>query len=354
MKAVIIAGGLGTRLRPLTYSTPKAVVPLVNKPFLLYQVELLLEHGITDIILNLHYLSDKVHDVIAELEALGAKISVSLEEDPLGTAGAVKNAEQFFDDEPMFVFNGDVLTDLDLTAMLKFHKKKKSKITIALTPVEDPRAYGLVVLDENGKIQQFTEKPETNQIVANTINAGTYIIDPKMFADVPKGKFSMFERALFPQSLKKGVPMYGFVSDAYWLDCGTPEKYFVAHKAVLHRDLKAKIAGQEKDGVFYGKDVSVDKTARIIGPSAIGDKVKVGAETYIQDIVVLGEGVEVGKNCNLEHVVVWKGTKIGSDAKLKGAIVGANCIVEDNASIGPGVILGDGSVVRKGSVLGGA
>ena len=354
MKAVIIAGGLGTRLRPLTYSTPKVVVPLVNKPFLFYQVELLLAHGITDIILNLHYLSEKVHDVIAELEALGAKISVSLEEDPLGTAGAVKNAEQFFDNEPLLVFNGDVLTDLDLTEMIKFHKNKKSKITIALTPVEDPRAYGLVVLDEGGKIKQFIEKPETNQIIANTINVGTYIIDPKMFADVPKSKFSMFERELFPQSLKKNVPMYGFVAEAYWLDCGTPEKYFVAHKAVLHKDVKAKINGKEKDGVFFGKNTSVDKTARVIGPSVLGDKVKIGADTYIQDIVVLGEGVEVGKNCNLEHVVVWKGTKIGNEAKIKGAIIGANCIIEDNANIGPGVILADGSVVRKGSVLGGA
>ncbi|MBU0687024.1 MAG: NDP-sugar synthase [Candidatus Margulisbacteria bacterium] len=355
MKAVIIAGGLGTRLRPLTYNTPKVIVPLVNKPFIFYQVELLLRHGIKDIILNLHYLPEKVQEVIAELEALGAKISVSLELDPLGTAGAVKNAEQFFDDEPLMVFNGDVLTDLDLSALIEFHQTKKAEVTIALTRAEDPKAFGLVVTNSNQKITQFIEKPSASQIVTDTINAGTYIINPKLFSKVPKGKFWMFERSFFPQVLEEGLPMYGYVSDAFWLDCGTPEKYFEAHRAILRRDIKVDIFGEKyEDEVYKGKGVSIAKSVKILGPSVLGNQVKIGEDAYIQDLVVLGEGVEVGAKSNIEHAVIWRGTRIGKEVWIKGAIIGNGCIIEDNAAVGPGVILADGSIVKRGSILGSA
>jgi NDP-sugar pyrophosphorylase family protein len=353
MKALIIAGGLGTRLRPLTYNLPKVVVPLVNKPFIAYQVELLLRHGISEIILNLHYLSEKVHEVIAELEKKGAKIKVSIETDPLGTAGAVKNAEEFFDNDPMLVFNGDVLTDLDLKALLKFHKEKRAVATIALTRVEDPRAFGLVLCDENHRIQKFIEKPSSSQIVCNTINAGTYVLDPKLFTKVPKGRYWMFERDVFPSLLAEGQPMFGMVSSAYWLDCGTPQKYFNAHRDILHGDVKVAIPGRKTDkNVYVGDGVLISAGARVLGPSVLGNHVKIGAGTYVQEQVTLGEGVEVGQNCNVERSVVWRGAKIGNDVRVKGAIIGSDCVIEDQASIGPGMILADGTIVKKGSVLG--
>jgi mannose-1-phosphate guanylyltransferase len=302
MRAIIIAGGLGTRLRPLTYNTPKIVVPLVNQPFIFYMVDLLLRHGIHEIVLNLHYLSDKVHEVIDALEKRGAKIFISLEKDPLGTAGAVKNAQEYFTDEPLVVLNGDILTDLDISAMIKMHREKRAAVTIALTRVEDPRAFGLVVLDEEGRILKFIEKPASHQIVANTINAGTYILDPKIFADVPQNKFFMFERDVFPALLEKGEAIFGFASDAYWLDCGTPQKYFIAHRDILHGDIKVNLFGRKTErGVYLGEGVLLDKSDKVLGPSVLGNHVKIGSGTYIQELVSLGDNVEIGANCNLER-----------------------------------------------------
>ncbi|MFA4857875.1 MAG: NDP-sugar synthase [Candidatus Margulisiibacteriota bacterium] len=353
MRAIIIAGGLGTRLRPLTYNTPKIVVPLVNQPFIFYMVDLLLRHGVCEIVLNLHYLSDKVHEVIGELEKKGAKIFISLEKDPLGTAGAVKNAEEYFTDEPMVVLNGDILTDLDISAMVKMHREKQARVTVSLAKVEDPRAYGLIVLDQAGRISRFIEKPASHQIIANTINAGTYIIDPKIFVNIPKSKFFMFERDVFPQLLAAGEPLYGYTSDAYWLDCGTPQKYFIAHRDILHQDVEAKIFGHKTErGVYLGEGVLLDKSDKVLGPSVLGNHVKVGAGTYVQELVCLGDNVEVGENCNLERAVVWKGTKIGNDVRIRGALIGNECIIEDHVSIGPGMILADGTIVKKGSILG--
>ena len=359
MKAIIIAGGLGTRLRPLTYNTPKPIVPVANRAFVLHQIELLRQHGIDEVILNLHYLSDNIKSILDDGKNLGLKIRYSLEEHPLGTAGAVKNAEEFFGDGPLVVFNGDVLTDINISQILDFHKEKKARVTLTLTRVEDPTSYGLILTDQDNRVSQFIEKPSWEQIAnfsasgpADTINAGIYVIDPQIFKNVPKGAVYSFERQLFPELLEQGVPIYGYITDRYWIDIGKPVQYQQAHEAIMRGEVAVKVFGAMSErGVRIGENAKIDKTAKLLGPAIIGKNVSIGAETRIKDYTVLGENVAVGQECSLAQTIVWAGTKIGNHVNLNGCIIGFNCVIEDNATIGGGVVLADNSLVRRGSLL---
>ncbi|MGB9612730.1 MAG: sugar phosphate nucleotidyltransferase [Candidatus Margulisiibacteriota bacterium] len=356
MKAIIIAGGLGTRLRPLTYNTPKPIVPVANRPFVVHQIELLRRHGIKEIILNLHYLSEAIKKILEEGKEWGVKIYYSVETTPLGTAGAVKNAEEYFDEEELLVFNGDILTDINVSQIIEYHKKKKARVTLTLTRVEDPTAYGLILIDDDRKVIRFIEKPSWEQIStyagANTINAGIYILDPKIFKDVPRGVEYSFERQLFPSLLEQGEPIYGFISDRYWIDIGNPVQYRQAHEAILRNEVAIKIFGTRVDGkIWIGEGSKVDKTVKFTGPAIIGKGVEIGAGAKIKDYSVLGNGVSVGAESEIEHSIVWEGTKIGSHVSLSNCIVGFNCIIEDYVRIGEGMVLADNSVIRKGSKI---
>jgi glucose-1-phosphate thymidylyltransferase long form len=350
MKAVIIAGGLGTRLRPLTNNTPKPIVPVVNIPFVIHQIEHLIKHGVDEVILNLHYLSDEIKKTLGDGSRWGIKINYSIEDHPLGTAGAVKNAEQYFDDEPMVVFNGDVLTDLNISKIVAFHKQKEARVTIALTEVEDPTAFGLVLVDKDGRVKQFIEKPSWNMVTAKTINAGTYVVDPKIFKDAPKGKPYSFERELYPSLLEKGEKVYGYLTNAYWLDIGNPEKYKEAHQAILRNDVAVRIKGTRIRNKFWlGKGTHPNETIKFAGPAILGENVKVGDNTDINDYVVVGDNVKIGEHCSLERAIIWDDTKIGSHVVLTNCVIGRNCIIEDDVVVGHGIVLADGSVVKKGT-----
>jgi NDP-sugar pyrophosphorylase family protein len=359
VKAVIIAGGLGTRLRPLTYNIPKPIVPVGNRPFILHQIELLKQHGITEIILNLHYLMDEIKAVLGDGRKYGVKLYYSLEKHPLGTAGAVKNAEEFFDDEPLLVFNGDVLTDINLTQVIAFHKKNKARATLTLTRVEDPTAYGLIVTDKHGVVTQFIEKPSWEQVAnvkkhgtADTINAGIYVLDPKVFRGVPADTEYSFERQLFPGLLAKGELVCGYVSDRYWIDIGKPEQYRQAHEAILRNEVAVRVHGARIDNRYWiGDHVKIAKSARMIGPSIIGQKAVIGDDSRIKDYSVLGDGVQVGKNCTLAGAIIWEGTRVGNEVNLEDCIIGYDCVIEDNVAIGQGVVIADRSVIKKGSML---
>src|SRR3989339_295082 len=220
MKAIIIAGGFGTRLRPLTYNTPKLIVPVVNRPFVLHQIEHLIRHGVDEVILNLHYLSEEIKKLLGNGKKFGIKIYYSIEETPLGTAGAVKNAQEFFGTEPMLVFNGDVLCDVNISHVVNFHNEKNADVTLTLTEVDDPTSFGLVITDENGRVKRFVEKPSWEQVSCRTINAGLYVIDPKIFDGVPEGKPYSFERQLYPSLLERGAAIFGYLSRGYWIDIG--------------------------------------------------------------------------------------------------------------------------------------
>lgn len=354
MKALIIAGGPGTRLRPLTYNTPKPIVLVANQEFLKHQIEFLRQQGIYEIILNLHYMPQLIERVFSDGAKLGVKIHYSIEKNPLGTAGAVKNAEQFFDDEPLIVFNGDVLTGINLSKMISLHLSKKSKATLALTPVEDPTAYGLVITDKEGRITSFLEKPGWELVQGmpkKEINAGIYILDPSIFKDVPKGTHYMFEHNLFPKLLNESQPMYGYSSDLYWIDIGDLSKYKLVHEHILRGDVAVRIFGaRHLEGYWIGDRVDISDSVKIFGSVIIGDRVKIKSGTVVKDYSVVSDSVEIGEHSLLDHSIVWRGCHIGSHVKISDCILGFNCKIEDYCSLN-GVVLADNSVVTKGSIL---
>jgi len=354
MKAIIIAGGLGTRLRPITYNVPKPIVPLANKPFVIHQIELLKRFGINEVILNLHYLSDNIKSIFDDGKRLGVKVDYSIEKTPLGTAGAVKNAEEFFDEGPMIVFNGDILTDMNLEKAIAFHKKKNAKVTLTLTEVEDPTPYGLVITDKDGRVLEFREKPAWEQVTAHTINAGIYIVDPSIFKNVPKGKEFSFERQLYPMLLEQGERIYGYVTDAYWMDIGNPEKYLQAHHDILSGDVLATIPGHKiSANIWVEGKVDINASAKVKGPSLIGAGSKIAEDVLLDEYVVLGASVSVGKFSRLKNCVVHADTTIGEGVRMEDCIIGNHCTIEDFSYVGKGVTLADGSTLKKGTKIGG-
>ena len=354
MKAVIIAGGSGTRLRPLTYNTPKPMVPLFNKPFLQYQLELLKRHGITEVIINLHYLSAVIKEYFGDGSELGLKITYSLEDKPLGTAGAVKLAEEYFDDEPLLVFNGDILTDLDLSALIAFHQEKKARATITMIRVTDPTAYGLIFTEDDGQVNRFLEKPSWDEATVDTVNAGIYVLDPSVFRYVPRNEAYSFERGLFPLLLQLNERVYGYTTDAYWLDIGSPVKYLQAHTDILMDRVKVELDAERQPGnVWVGKDVDIDPTAEIRGPVYLGDRTKVRKRAKIKEFSILNAGVCVDDKAVLEHALIGEGSTIGEEAQLTRCIVGRNCTIGGSALMNSNSVVADDSVIGKGTRFGG-
>lgn len=353
MKAIIIAGGSGTRLRPLTYNTPKPMVPLFDKPFLQHQLELLRRHGITDVVINLHYLSDSISDHFGDGAALGMKIAYSFEEKPMGTAGAVKLAEKHFDGEPMVIFNGDILTDIDVGELVAFHQTRGAKVTIAMIRVTDPTAYGLIFTDDDNKIARFLEKPSWDEATVDTVNAGIYVIDPSVFRYVPQNEAYSFERGLFPLLLQLGEPVYGFPTDAYWLDIGSPQKYLQAHTDVLMGRVKVELdATRRDDGVWIGKGVDIDPSAVVRGPCYLGAGVKIRKRARIEEFTVLGPRVTVDDKAIIEHTLIGEDTVVGEEAALSRCLVGKRCQIGASAALSNNLVLADDSVVGRGTRIG--
>lgn len=353
MRAIIIAGGSGTRLRPLTYNTPKPMVPFFGKPFLQHQIELLREHGITEIVINLHYLAESISSYFGDGSKFGVKLFYSLEQSPLGTAGAVKNAEEFFDDGPMLVFNGDILTDVDLSAIVKVHQDRAARATLTLIRVTDPTAYGLVFMDETDRIVRFLEKPAMDEATVDTVNAGIYVLDPDVFRYVPKGEAYSFERGLFPLLLQLREPVYGHVTENYWMDIGSPSKYRQAHTDVLQRRVKINLPAKEvAPDIWVGENVDVDPQADLRGPLFLGDNVRIRRKARVSEYSVLASGVQVEDRAQLTGVLVGEGSVIGEDARLTRCIVGSRCDIGSSAHINHDSVLADHSVIGKGTRLG--
>lgn len=354
MRAVIIAGGSGTRLRPLTYHTPKPMVPLFGKPFLQYQIELLRDHGIKEIIVNLHYLSDTIREQLGDGSQLGVKLYYSLEAKALGTAGAVKNAEEFFDDEPMLVFNGDILTDVDLKGVLETHRATKARATLSLFRVEDPTAFGLAVV-EDGRITRFVEKPtmdEARALEVDTVNAGIYVLDPDLFRYVPKDESYSFERGLFPLLLQLEERISAHVMDAYWLDIGSPGKYLQAHVDALQGLVKLHMPGSElRSGVWAGANVDLDDRADLRGPVYLGEGTRVRPKARLQEYCVLGPRTLIEPRAMLERTVVGADSVIGEEAMLHSCLIGQRCRIGAQVSLGHQMVVADDSVIGQGTRL---
>jgi NDP-sugar pyrophosphorylase family protein len=336
MKGLILAGGKGTRLRPLTVFTPKPVVPVVNKPFLLYQIEILRRAGVTDITLSLSYQPDKIESVLNEAGDLGVEIDFITEPNPMGTGGAYRYAAGGHR-ETTIVFNGDILTSCDLKKMIAYHKANKADATIALTPVDDPSRYGLVATGPDGSVSEFLEKPkpkELRRLTVNTINAGIYILEPSVLDLIPEGENRSFEYNVFPDILTRKIPFFAYViADEYWRDIGTPESYLSAQMDLLN-------------GTLTGFDI--DRTARSdVATAATVDRSSVlGEGCVIKPSArvlnsVLGPGVHVEEKAVVENSVIWSHTRISNFAEVKDAVIARSCYIGRNAAVRSGTVLGD-------------
>jgi mannose-1-phosphate guanylyltransferase len=344
MKGLILAGGKGTRLRPLTLNTPKPVVPVANSPFLLFQIDLMRSAGIDEIILSLSYQPRKIEDLLKDGSDYGVWIRYAVEGTPLGTGGAFKNAEEHIDSTAV-VFNGDVLTDIDLAAVVAHHRKKGAVATIVLSPVENPSAYGLVETNADGWIQRFIEKPGPDEITCNTINAGIYVLEPSVLKYMPKGEPYSFERGLFPTLLEHKEPVLSFISANYWIDIGTPQKYLEVHHDILSNKFASPRVAKS----------ALDR-ATLPGGTVVDEKSLIDQDVTIREGVRIENSV-IGKNCKIDvgvHIVdsvLWSGTTIDADARIVGSLVGKGCYIGRSANLRSGVVLGDKSVVTDFSSL---
>ncbi len=349
--AVILAGGKGTRLRPLTLHTPKPIVPILDRPFLTSQIELLRRAGISEIVLSLSYQPRRIENLFGDGSKLGVKIHYTVEHEPLGTAGAVKNAESFLSNRTV-VFNGDVLSDVDLPAVLAFHERTGAKATIVLTPVENPSAYGLVEVEPDGHVERFLEKPGYDEITCNTINAGVYILEPETLDLIPRGKSYSFERGFFLTLLREKVPFYAYIHRGYWIDIGTPEKYLRAHQDILRGALELEGFNQNPGGTYVHPEALLDKDAKIAGPAFIGKGATVKAGAHIDPFAVVGENCRIEQGATIGNSVLWPNVRVGSEARVRGALVGRNTHIGRHSQVDCGAVLGDKSVITDYSRLG--
>jgi mannose-1-phosphate guanylyltransferase len=343
MKGVVLVGGEATRLRPLTCNTPKIMVPVLNRPFLEHFVLYLKAHNIVDIVLAIGKSAGQVRYYYGDGCQLGVRIVYSVEDSPLGTAGAVKNAERYLDG-PFFVFNGDVFTDIDLTAMVQLHRKNKAMASLALTPVDDPTMYGVVETDGKGRVKRFLEKPGRHEATTDMINAGIYILEPDILNHIAGNTFSMFERDVFPPLVGKGEGIYAYPFHDYWIDMGTPDKYLK-----LQHDLLARRAADQ--GVEFEGESSVQTSARIKGPALIGHGCSISENSAIRGPVVLGARCHVGEGAIVEGAVLWEDCRVGRGARLTNCLVASRCQIGEGSEIPGGCVLGDDVRVGEGSRL---
>lgn len=339
MQAVILAGGKGTRLRPLTSNLPKPMIPLVNRPFLECMLEYLKGHGVTEVILALGYLPDKIQSHFGDGSRTGVKLTYSVEQKPLGTAGAVKLLEPLIKGT-FIVLNGDIVTDMDLSTEVRLHQERRATGTLFLLPVEDPSRFGVVELDKAQRVLAFTEKPKREEARANTINGGCYILEPEVFGYMPKGEHYMFERGLFPGLLAAGRPIYGYVPQCYWNDVGTPATYLGVHYDILAG--KVKLPLPHKLG-----EPGVASTAVLEGPVVLGKGCKVGANARIEGPSVLGDGCVVGDKAVVSRSILWDGVKMGAESRVRESALGRRVQIGNGASV-EGAIVGDDAVIREG------
>lgn len=342
-KAVILVGGEATRLRPLTCNTPKAMVPVLNRPFFEHVIAYLRTHGVIEIILAVGKSAEQIQRYFGDGGRLGVKMSYSVEDVPLGTAGAVKNAQTFLQDS-FIVLNGDIFTDIDLSAMMRRHRENKAVASLALTPVEDPTIYGVVETDSQGRVKRFIEKPSPDKVTTNMINAGIYILEPAVLTYMPSNAFCMFERDVFPLLLEKGQAIYGYAFHDYWIDIGTPDKYLR-----LQHDLLMRYVG--KEGIRFEGESFVDPSARIEGPAVIGQSCSIGRSCTVRGPVVLGKGCRIEEDAVIEGVVLWDDCYIGRAARLRNCVVASRCSVGQGSEILDGCVLGDDVQVGAGSTL---
>jgi mannose-1-phosphate guanylyltransferase/phosphomannomutase len=370
MRAVLMAGGSGTRLRPLTCDLPKPMVPILNRPIAEHIINLLKRHQITEVVATLHYLPDVMRDYFQDGSDFGVQMTYAVEEDqPLGTAGCVKNISELLDDT-FLVISGDSITDFDLSSAIEFHKSNKSKATLVLTRVPNPVEFGVVITDEQMRIRRFLEKPSTSEIFSDTVNTGTYILEPSVLDYLPVNQECDFSKDLFPLLLEKDEPMYGYIAEGYWCDVGHLDAYREAQYDGLHQKVKLDYAYPEQTpGLWVGQNTHIDPTAKIETPVIIGNNCRIGPRVHIEAGTVIGDNVTVSADADLKRPILWNGAIIGDEAHLRacvicrgtrvdrrahvleGAVVGPLSTVGEEAQVSPGVRVWPSKKIESGATL---
>jgi mannose-1-phosphate guanylyltransferase / phosphomannomutase len=357
MKAIIMAGGQGTRLRPLTSDQPKPMIRIVNLPCMEHIVNLLARHGITDVGVTLQFMPEEIQDYFGDGSEWGVNMRYSIEDAPAGTAGSVKMAEQQLDleGERLLIISGDALTDCDLTEVVRFHEEKDAEVTMVLKSVENPLDFGIVITEEDGRISRFLEKPAWGQVFSDTVNTGIYLLEPSVMGEIPdpekEGEYD-FSKELFPKLLEQDRSLYGFVTDAYWEDIGTLEQYASAQRDVLDGEVRdVRPPGTRlRENIYVGKRAQVDDE-ELEGPVVIGDNVRIDEGAKVSPYTVIGNNVVIAAGASLERSIVAEGTYIGEGAELIDTMVGRNSYVQARARILERSALGDDVIVGEGATI---
>lgn len=328
MKALLLAGGKGTRLRPLTNFLPKPMVPIMGKPLLELTIEKLKDQNVDEVVISTCYKSHDIKKYFNNGKDLGIKVSYITEDFPLGTGGAIKNAEKFFDDT-FIVLNSDIVNDVDYRKLIRYHKKMNSVATIAMTRVDNPSQYGVIEFNEKGYIEAFKEKPKEGETISNWINAGTYIFEPEVFNEIESNAVVSVERETYPRLLQKGYKLAAYKYNGYWKDIGTIEKYKEVHKDILSGICKFL----KNDSSIDSKQINIHPSAKIIEPVFIGENVKIGSKAHIGPYVVIGDNSYIGNDCTIKNSVLWNNVKVNRSVNLINSIVASHCTVDSMNSV---------------------
>lgn len=351
MQAVIMAGGEGTRLRPLTSSLPKPLVPLINEPMVVHIVKLLKKHHISNVVLTLQFLPNLIRNYLGDGKDFGITPFYSVEEIPLGTAGSVKKAQEFLKGS-FVVISGDILTDINLSQAIEFHEKKKALATIVLKRVENPLEFGIVITDKDGRIERFLEKPGWGEVFSDTINTGIYILEPEVLEEIPVDTNFDFSKDLFPKLLSKGAPLFGYIADGYWCDVGGIEQYIKAHHDILEGKVDVEMPGfTMKENIWIDEGVEIDEKANLKGPILIGRYSKIEAGAKILPYTVIGNNIVVKEGAKLERAIIWDNTYIGPYSNLESCVVGRNCDILSSVRVEEGSTIGDNCSLKVGAVI---
>ncbi len=351
MKAVVMAGGEGSRLRPLTVKRPKPMVPIAGKPVMEHILNLLKRHGITDVVVTVQYLANNIEDYFGNGSQFGMHITYSREDVPLGTAGSVKNAEEHLT-EPFLVISGDALTDYNLTDIIKYHQVKKALATLTLAHVPNPLEYGVIITNEHGHITQFLEKPSWGEVFSDTINTGIYMLDPQIFSYFEKNKAFDFSQELFPMMLKQGDPIYGYIASGYWCDVGNLSEYMRANADVLQGRVTAELVGKNTGGnIWCEEGVEIAEDAQLYGPIYLAHDCKVKSGAIIHGPSTIGSYSIIDERAQVDRSFVWSNSYIGERAELRGALVGSSTSIKSKAVMFEGSVVGDNSIIQEGAII---
>ncbi len=351
MKAVVMAGGEGSRLRPLTIRRPKPMVPIAGKPVMEHILNLLKRHGITEVVVTVQYLASSIEDYFGNGSQFGMHITYSREDVPLGTAGSVKNAEEQLT-EPFLVISGDALTDYNLTDIIKYHQDKKALATLTLAHVPNPLEYGVIITNEEGHITQFLEKPSWGEVFSDTINTGIYVLEPQVLSYFEKNVQYDFSQELFPYMLKKGDPIYGYIANGYWTDVGSLSEYMRANADALQGRAELEIPAKNIGGnIWCEEGVQIDEEAQLFGPVYLAHDCQIKTGSIIHGPSIIGSYTIVDERAQVDRSIVWNNSFIGERAELRGAIVGSSTSIKSKAVMFEGSVIGDNSTVQEGAIV---